>query len=89
MPVFFYIVAEFPVEQVPVVLVPLLYSDRQDITMDRITNDPSNIPKGVVSIANESYQIIWGIFQWQTVGKESSDNDAANLRYTDRVFQSF
>ncbi|XP_071824170.1 CCR4-NOT transcription complex subunit 1-like isoform X2 [Apostichopus japonicus] len=39
---------EFPVEQVPVVLVPLLYSDRQDITMDRITNDPSNIPKGVM-----------------------------------------
>ncbi len=39
---------DFPPDQVPVVLVPLLYSDTQDIGMDRIVNDNTNLPKAVM-----------------------------------------
>lgn len=42
---------EFPAEQVPVVLVPLLYADRQDTAADRIANDPSNIPRPVMDVS--------------------------------------
>ncbi|XP_070574645.1 LOW QUALITY PROTEIN: CCR4-NOT transcription complex subunit 1-like [Ptychodera flava] len=53
---------DFPKHQVPVVLAPLLYSEKQDISMDRLITDVVNVPNAMMdgSLAELMLEIGYG-----------------------------
>nr|XP_006813651.1 PREDICTED: CCR4-NOT transcription complex subunit 1-like [Saccoglossus kowalevskii] len=53
---------DFPRHQVPVVLAPLLYSEKQDVTMDRLIGNVVNVPKAMMdgSLADTLLEIGYG-----------------------------